>query len=104
MLELPAAADPTPAACVPAAGAWNGERGAKWVVGNYGNTLYNHAEPPDPAGFDCLNASQQKGRVSARVLHVGGVNVLACDGSVRVIAVGIDPAAWRALATRAGGE
>ena len=104
MLELPAAADPTPAACGPVAGTWNGERGAKWVVGNYGNTLYNHAEPPDPAGFDCLNASQQKGRVSARVLHSGGVNLLVCDGSVRVVAVGIDPVAWRALATRAGGE
>jgi prepilin-type processing-associated H-X9-DG protein len=74
------------------------------VVGNYGNTLYNHADPPDPAGFDCMTASQQKGRVAARVLHPGGVNVLACDGSVRLVRVGIDPAVWRALATRAGGE
>jgi len=104
MLELPGAADPTPPACAPAAGAWNGERGGKWVVGNYGNTLYNHAGPPDPAGFDCLNATQQKGRVSARRLHPGGVNVLACDGGVRAVAVGIDPAAWRALATRAAGD
>jgi prepilin-type N-terminal cleavage/methylation domain-containing protein/prepilin-type processing-associated H-X9-DG protein len=104
MLELPGAAGPTPVACVPTAGAWNGERGAKWVVGNYGNTLYNHAEPPDPVGFDCLNATQQKGRVAARRLHPGGVNFLACDGGVRVVATGIDPTTWQALATRAGGE
>ena len=27
----------------PSAGDWNSERGGKWIVGNYGNTLYNHA-------------------------------------------------------------
>ncbi len=104
MRELPAAADPSPTACAAAARPWNGERGAKWVVGNYGNTLYNHAAGPDPAAADCMNATQQKGRVAARGLHPGGVNLLCCDGSVRTVRAGADPAAWRALATRSGGE
>jgi prepilin-type N-terminal cleavage/methylation domain-containing protein/prepilin-type processing-associated H-X9-DG protein len=103
MFELPASTDPTPAACA-AGGAWNAERGGKWAVGNFGNTLYNHATPPDPADADCLNATQQKGRVSARGSHPGGVNLLLCDGSVRTVRTGIDPGAWRAVGTRAGGE
>jgi prepilin-type N-terminal cleavage/methylation domain-containing protein/prepilin-type processing-associated H-X9-DG protein len=97
-----ASGDPTAAACQ--TGAWNTERGAKWIVGNYGNTLYNHAAPPNPPAVDCLNAAQQKGRLAARSLHAGGVNVLACDGGVRFVADGVSPAAWNALATRAGGE
>lgn len=104
ILELPGGADPTAAACRPSAGAWNTERGGKWIVGNYGNTLYNHADPPNPARFDCTNATQQKGRLAARGDHGGGVNVLSCDGSVRFVGDGVSPAAWRALATRAGGE
>ncbi len=104
MLEIPGSGDTTAATCRPPNGAWNTERGAKWIVGNYGNTLYNHAEPPNPAGFDCTNATQQKGRLAARGDHGGGVNVLLCDGSVRFVRDGVAPPAWRALATRAGGE
>jgi prepilin-type processing-associated H-X9-DG protein len=104
MLELPGNPDPTPAACAPSSGSWNGERGGKWIVGNYGNTLYNHALPPNPPVFDCLNMTQQKARTTARSLHPGGVNLLACDGSVRFVRDAIAPPAWQALATRAGGE
>ncbi|MBP3956395.1 DUF1559 domain-containing protein [Gemmata sp. G18] len=104
MLELPGAGDTTAATCAPANGSWNAERGAKWIVGNYGNTLYNHAETPNPPGCDCLNATQQKGRLAARSAHTGGVNVVLCDGSVRFVRNDIPLAAWRALATRAGGE
>ena len=42
--------------------------------------------------------------MTARSRHPGGVNVLYCDGGVRFVRDGIDPAAWRALGTRAGGE
>lgn len=104
MIELAGGADPTPAACGSPAAPRNPERGAKWIVGNYGNTLYNHAGPPNPPAPDCTNATQQKGRIAARSRHPGGVNLLSCDGGVRFVRDGIDPAAWRAIGTRAGGE
>ncbi|QEG30962.1 hypothetical protein GobsT_57800 [Gemmata obscuriglobus] len=104
MLELPGSGDATAATCQPSAGTWNTDRGAKWILGNYGNTLYNHATPPNPAGFDCLNATQQKGRMAARSGHGGGVNVLFCDGGVRFARDAVAPETWQALATRSGGE
>ena len=104
MIELPGSTDPTAGACSSGAGVRNVERGAKWILGNYGNTLYNHADAPNPAASDCTNATQQKGRMAARSRHTGGVEVLFCDGSVRFVPDGVDLGAWRALATRAGGE
>jgi prepilin-type N-terminal cleavage/methylation domain-containing protein/prepilin-type processing-associated H-X9-DG protein len=103
MRELPGNPDATPAACA-GGGGWNGERGAKWIVGNYGNTLYNHADPPNPPAADCTTMTQQKGRMAARGFHPGGVNVLFADGGVRFAADGTAPEVWRAAGTRAGGE
>ena len=105
ILERPAGTDPTPAGCAAAAGSWNAERGGKWILGNYGNTLYNHFLPPNPAGvWDCMNVQQQKGQLAARGPHPGGVNVLLCDGSVRFVRGTIPAEVWRGLGTRAGGE
>ncbi|MFO0867168.1 MAG: DUF1559 domain-containing protein [Gemmataceae bacterium] len=42
--------------------------------------------------------------LSARSRHTGGVNACAIDGSVRFVTNGIDPAAWQALGSIAGGE
>jgi len=42
--------------------------------------------------------------VTSRSYHTGGVNVLRMDGSVRFVRDSIPQAAWRALASRAGGE
>jgi len=103
MRELPGNPDTTPAACE-SGGTWNPERGAKWIVGNYGNTLYNHADPPNTTAADCTNATQQKGRMAARSNHPGGVVVLYCDGGVRFVADGVAADVWRGLGTRAGGE
>ena len=104
MIELPGATDTTVTACASGSGTRNVERGAKWILGNYGNTLYNHADAPNPSASDCTNATQQKGRMAARSRHTGGVQVLLCDGAVRFVPTGIDLATWRAMATRAGGE
>jgi prepilin-type N-terminal cleavage/methylation domain-containing protein len=87
-----------------ASGGWYSQRGAKWILGNYGNTLYNHHFTPNPPQWDCMNLPQQKGYISARSYHADGVNVLCCDGSVRFIGDAIEPAIWHGLATREGGE
>jgi len=105
ILERPPGADPSAAGCDAGAGTWNPERGAKWILGNYGNTLYNHALPPNSAGvWDCMDVRQQKGRLAARSGHTGGVSVLLCDGGVRFVPDGTSAVVWQALATRAGGE
>jgi prepilin-type N-terminal cleavage/methylation domain-containing protein/prepilin-type processing-associated H-X9-DG protein len=41
---------------------------------------------------------------AARSMHPGGVMVLMVDGSVHFVANAVDPSAWRALGTIAGGE
>lgn len=42
--------------------------------------------------------------VTARSYHVGGVNALILDSSVRFVSSNISQATWRALGTRDGGE
>jgi prepilin-type N-terminal cleavage/methylation domain-containing protein len=103
MWELPVDGVPTVEACAAAAsGAWYSERGAKWILGNYGNTLYNHHWPPNAAEWDCMNKTQQQGLLAARSAHVGGVFVLYCDGSVRFADEAIEVGVWRAIASRNG--
>ena len=105
VLELTGATPTTAAACVVgAAGTWSGLRGAKWMNGHYGDTLYNHFLPPNAKRFDCGNASHNYGLTAARSRHVGGVHIALCDGSVRFVSENINLALWQALATRFGGE
>jgi prepilin-type N-terminal cleavage/methylation domain-containing protein len=42
--------------------------------------------------------------VTARSYHVGGVNAVSMDGSVKFWSNSVSPATWQALGTRAGGE
>ncbi|BBO35164.1 DUF1559 domain-containing protein [Lacipirellula parvula] len=100
VLELAAATPPTSEACSAETNtAWNRNRGGKWIVGNYGNTLYNHALSPNEPTTDCMNMTQQSGRMSARSFHPAGVGVLMADGSTKVIDE-IAHIAWTSLATR----
>jgi prepilin-type processing-associated H-X9-DG protein len=104
ILEIPGGDDPTPALCDAGSGTFTGVRGAKWIDGHYGNTLYNHYYTPNPPNWDCGNASKNKALSTARSFHSGGVNCLFADGSVHNIANTISLSTWRALATRKGRE
>jgi len=89
-------------------------RGFSWANGEYRTTLYNHARRPNDPTLDCLAAQMSSadlarmyagyGWRAARSRHVGGVNVALADGAVRFVEDGVDPAVWKAAATRAGGE
>jgi len=89
-------------------------RGFSWANGEYRTTLYNHARQPNGAALDCLSAlmtTPDKSRMyagygwrTARSRHTGGVVVGMADGAVRFMADSVDPAAWEATATIAGGE
>ena len=72
--------------------------GSTWLLTDWSQTLYNHAMPPNSSVPDCLHV------VTARSQHPGGVHVLACDGSVRIVGDDVSKDVWRALASADGGE
>lgn len=101
ILELPLALDPTEENCTsPQTGEWYGQRGGKWILGNYGNTLYNHYASPNVGEWDCMNMTQQKGRLAARSDHPGGVMAQYCDGSQKFMEEGVSLDVWRDSARR----
>lgn len=79
------------------------DRGFMWADGAYNAGLYNHTRPPNSPDMDCVQHNNPA-RKAARSRHTGGVNAVLGDDSVRFVRDGIDPAAWAAAATRAGGE
>jgi hypothetical protein len=89
---------------VGAAGSWSGLRGAKWMNGHFGDTLYNHGLNPNSKQFDCGNNSNNAGLTAARSRHTGGVHALLCDGSTRFVSDNIHLPIWQALASKSGGE
>jgi prepilin-type processing-associated H-X9-DG protein len=91
-------------AAVSSSGSWYSARSAKWILGNYGNTLYNHYYAPNSQQWDCMNLPQQMALMTARSSHTGGVNVSFCDGSVRFVVDEVRLEVWRAAATRSGSE
>jgi prepilin-type N-terminal cleavage/methylation domain-containing protein len=77
------------------------------------NTNVAFLNPADGVTYDVDYVSSRDGSsatnvsfaaMTARSYHTGGVNVLSMDGSVRFVADTINPATWRALGTRNGGE
>ncbi len=105
VLELTGGTATSEAGCVPSGGGtWSGLRGAKWMNGHYGDTLYNHFYPPNSRQFDCGNGSHNSGLTAARSRHSGGVTALLGDGSVRFVSDNVDLGVWRGVATRGGGE
>ena len=85
ILELGTGVDVSTNTCASlGTGDWNSLRGSKWILGNYGYTLYNHYYTPNVTDWDCMNQAQQKGLMAARSNHPQGVNLLLCDGSARL--------------------
>lgn len=80
--------------------------GTTWFYTGRQHTLYSHTQSPNGKTPDCLMPSMRIpfGMSTARSWHLGGVNAVMGDGSTRFVSDSIDPAAWRGLGTRNGGE
>jgi prepilin-type processing-associated H-X9-DG protein len=93
----------------------------EWVDARVHQTGFTTLFPPNTrvpyssggASYDIDFNSMREGQnatgityaaVTSRSYHVGGVNVLLMDGSVRFVRSDISPVTWRALGTRAGGD
>ena len=81
---------------------WRNDIGKGWIVGKCDSTLYNSYLLPNSKlpNIYCSNF----GFFAARSRHVGIVNVLLADGSVRTVSGNIALAVWRAYSTVDGGE
>jgi len=118
---LGAPAPNTPADAVALGGSLRESGHTEWVDFKVHETGFTAAFPPNTkvqftsggATHDVDFISNPEGRsatiptyaaVTSRSYHMGGVNILLMDGSVRFVRDSIPQAAWHALATRAGGE
>jgi prepilin-type N-terminal cleavage/methylation domain-containing protein len=84
-------------------------RGFSWATGELRCASYNHYLLPNSPTPDCITNDLATGYTStgfrtARSKHIGGINMLLGDGSVRFVSNGIALATWRAIATRNRGE
>lgn len=77
---------------------WSGDAGASWSVSDWRSTLYQHAMPPN-ASPSCIADDERSGAIGASSGHLGSVNVLTLDGSVKSFTSTVDPGIWSGLAT-----
>jgi prepilin-type N-terminal cleavage/methylation domain-containing protein/prepilin-type processing-associated H-X9-DG protein len=77
-------------------------RGYPYTEGSMWRSMYNHLLPPNSICWQAGNYGVMVAPATSR--HSGGVNVLFGDGAVRFLRNGVDPVAWEAMGTRAGGE
>ncbi len=78
--------------------------GFTWFFGDFECSAYNHAQEPNGPIPDAIVRSGNFGIVTARSNHIGGVNALMADGSVRFVTNKTSRVTWRALSTRNGDE
>ena len=118
----PPAPPATPADVFTAGGSWSATNGhTEWVCGRAIHNGFTTTFPPNTviphvsggSTYDISVTSSREGRstseatygvIPARSHHPGGVGALFLDGSVRTVSAAIDPTAWQALGSRAGGE
>jgi len=82
---------------------WFHTVGRYWFYYGTFNTAYNHDAPPNDTEPSCEIGDTNEGGGGLhgpRSYHLGGVNVLAGDGSVGFISNSIDPRVWISLGTR----
>jgi prepilin-type N-terminal cleavage/methylation domain-containing protein len=90
-------------------------RGRYWNNARQGGVLFSTFLPPNTNVPDRLQWCQSIPRapctlgnndiiLAARSNHIGAVNSVLADGSVRTISNSIEPTVYRGLGTRAGGE
>lgn len=72
------------------------------VLVNVGGVNYDIDQLTSREGSSATRISYDA--VTSRSYHSGVVNVLNMDGSVRTVTKNVDQGAWRAAATRSGGE
>jgi prepilin-type N-terminal cleavage/methylation domain-containing protein len=81
---------------------WRGNRGGSWIWGNASVNGFTAALTPNSPVPD--STAHGLGWLAARSTFAGGVNAALGDGSVRFVRNEIAATAWRAMATRGGGE
>lgn len=96
-----------------------GEIGAYWLGGAWGEYGFSTQEPPNTTvadvNYGCLtttwpgapcvaNAGSGARYNYARSTHVGGVNVVFCDGSVRGVNNTVTSGVWRNLGDKSDGN
>ena len=80
------------------ASAWQGNAGSSWFRADWVSTLYNHALTPN-ARPSCISQDGASAFMGASSGHLGGVNVLLFDGSVKFYGSSVNPTIWKQLST-----
>jgi hypothetical protein len=77
-------------------------KGHFWIAGGLNRSLYNHTLPPNRPS--CSGSGTWLNATTAGSFHGNGAYSLRMDGGVQFVTESIDPRAWSAFGTRAGGE
>ncbi len=80
-------------------------RGKQYYRGGVYTTFYSHTLTPNSKSRDCIRGTGlDRGHLAARSYHVGGIQAVLGDGSVRFVSDNIDSNVWRFVGTMSGGE
>jgi len=77
---------------------WKGDAGSDWSESSWRATLYSHGLIPN-AKVSCIAENGRTAMMGASSSHLGGINLLMMDGSLRVISPSIAPKVWEGLGT-----